>query len=194
MGCSNSNSVTTRIDAELIYEINKIRKEPSSYLGIISKNKSKIQKNKNINKSKEGVDAYEEAEKFLKDCPENQNELIPSIGLFRIAQDFLKEFKKYEIDKVDNIDINKIIDKYGQYSGDLHKLIICGGDEAESVVNNLIVCDGEQNREQRNKLFDKSFKKIGVAHGEHPKYKYASIFILSTDFDNINDQDDVLDI
>ena len=193
MGCSNSNSVPTRIDAELIYEINKIRKEPSSYLGIISKNKSKIQNNKNI-KAKEVVDKYEEAEQFLKDCPENQNELIPSIGLFRIAKDFLNEFKKYEIDKVDNIDIKKIIDKYGQYSGKICKLIICGGDEAKSIVINLIACDGDQNGEQRNKLFDKSFKKIGVAHGEHPKYKYASIFILSTDFDNITEQDDVLDI
>ena len=194
MGCSNSNSVPTRIDAELIYEINKIRKEPSSYLGKISKNKSKIQNNKNINKAEEEVAKYEEAEQFLKDCPENQNELIPSIGLFRIAKDFLKEFEKYEIDKVDNIDIKKIIDKYGQCSGDLYKLIICGGAEAESVVINLIVCDGDQNREQRNKLFDKSFKKIGVAHGENPKYKYISIFILSTDFDNITEQDDELDI
>ena len=119
---------------------------------------------------------------------------MPSSGLFKIAQGFLKEFKNYKIDKVDNIDIKKIIDKCGRYSGNLYKLIVCGGEEPESVVSNLIVCDGDQNREQRNKLFDKTFKKIGIAHGEHPIYKYASIFILSTDFDNINDQDDELDI
>ena len=62
------------------------------------------------------------------------------------------------------------------------------------MVTNLIVCDGDKNRDQRNKLFDKSFKKIGVAHGKHSIYKYASIFILSTDFDNKNDQDDELEI
>ena len=194
MGCSNSNSVPTRIDVDLIYEINRVRKNPSSYLGIISKNKSKVQNSKDNNKTKEGVAAYEEAEQFLKNYQESQNELMPSSGLFKIAQGFLKEFKNYKIDKVDNIDIKKIIDKCGRYSGNLYKLIVCGGEEPESVVSNLIVCDGDQNREQRNKLFDKTFKKIGIAHGEHPIYKYASIFILSTDFDNINDQDDELDI
>ena len=66
MGCSNSNSVPTRIDVELIYEINKVRKNPSSYLGIISNNKSKVQNSKDNNKTKEGVAAYEEAEQFLK--------------------------------------------------------------------------------------------------------------------------------
>ena len=203
MGCSNSNSVPTRIDVELIYEINKVRNNPSSYSEIISKNKSnfnglifKTPNSKYSDKTKEGVAAYEEAEKFLKTCPENQNELIPSVGLCRIAQDFLKEFNDNGIDinKVDNIDIKKIIDKYGQCSGNLCKLISCGGDELESVVTYLIVCDGDQNREQRNKLFDTSFKKIGVAHGEHPIYRYVSIFILSTDFDNKNDQNDELDI
>ena len=194
MGCSNSNSVPTRIDVELIYEINKVRKNPSSYLGIISKNKSKVQNSKDNNKTKEGVAAYEEAEQFLKNYKESQNELMPSSGLFKIAQGFLKEFKNYKIDKVDNIDIKKIIDKCGRYSGNLYKLIVCGGEEPESVVSNLIVCDGDQNREQRNKLFDESFKKIGVAHGKHPIYRYISIFILSTDLENKNDQDDVLDI
>ena len=194
MGCSNSNSVPTRIDVDLIYEINRVRKNPSSYLGIISNNKSKVQKSKDNNKTKEGVAAYEEAEQFLKNYKESQNELMPSSGLFKIAQGFLKEFKNYKIDKVDNIDIKKIIDKCGKYSGKFCKLIVCGGEEPESVVSNLIVCDGDQNREQRNKLFDKTFKKIGIAHGEHPIYRYASIFILSTDFDNKIDQDDELDI
>ena len=55
------------------------------------------------------------------------------------------------------------------------------------MVTNLIVCDGDQNRVQKNKLFDKSFKKIGVAHGNYLIYRYVSIFILSTDFDNKND-------
>ena len=186
----------TRIDIELIYEINNVRNKPSSYLGIISKNKSKISNSKNNNKTKEGETAYEEAEQFLKTCQEYQNELIPSVGLCRIAEDFLKEFNDngVEINKIDNININKIIDKYGLISGNFCKLISCGGDEADSVVTYLIVCDGDQNREQRNKLFDTSFKKIGVAHGKHPIYKYVSIVILSTDFDNKNGLNDELDI
>ena len=104
------------------------------------------------------------------------------------SQRFFKEFNDNGIDinKFDNIDIKKIIDKYGKYSGNLCILISCGGDELESIVTYLIVCDGDQ----RNKLF----KKIGVAHGKHPIYKYVSIFILSTDFDNKNDKNDVLDI
>jgi hypothetical protein len=193
----------TRFCSELIYEINKVRNKPSSYSEFISKNKSnfnglifKTPNSKYNDKTKEGVAAYEEAEQFLKTCPENQNDLIPSVGLCRIAQEFLKEFNDngIEIDKVDKIDIKKIIDKYGKCSGNLCKLIACGGDELERIVINLIVCDGDQNREQRNKLFDESFKKIGVAHGKHPIYRYISIFILSTDLENKNDQDDVLDI
>jgi len=193
----------TRFCAELVYEINKVRNKPSSYSEKISNNKSnfnglifKTPNSKYNDKTKEGVAAYEEAEQFLKTCPENQNELIPSVGLCRIALDFLKEFNDngIEIDKVDNIDIKKITSKYGLCSGNLCKLIASGGDELERIVINLIVCDGDQNREQRNKLFDKSFKKIGVAHGKHPIYRYISIFILSTDFENKNDQDDVLDI
>jgi len=193
----------TRFCAELVYEINKVRNKPSSYSEKISNNKSnfnglifKTPNSKYNDKTKEGVAAYEEAEQFLKTCPENQNELIPSVGLCRIALDFLKEFNDngIEIDKVDNIDIKKITAKYGLCSGNLCKLIASGGDELERIVINLIVCDGDQNREQRNKLFDKSFKKIGVAHGKHPIYRYISIFILSTDFENKNDQDDVLDI
>jgi len=192
----------TRFCTELLYEINKVRKEPSSYSEIISKNKSnfnglifKTPNSKyNVN-TKEGVSAYEEAEQFLKNCPGNENELVGSVGLCRIAQDFLKEFNDNEIkiDKVDNIKIKKIIDKYGKCSGNLCKLIATGGDELESVIINLIVCDGDTNRSQRNILFDKSFQKIGVAHQKHPIYRYVSIFILSTDFDNMVDRDDELD-
>ena len=147
-------------------------------------------------KTKEGAVAQEEEEQFLKSCPGNENELVGSIGLCRIAQEFLKEFndKGIEIDKVDNINIKTIIDKYGKCSGNLCKLIVSEGDKLESVMINLIVCDGDTNREQRNKLFDKSFKRIGVAHQKHPIYRYVSIFILSTDFDNTYDQDDALDI
>jgi len=192
----------TRFCTELLYEINKVRKEPSSYSEIISKNKSnfnglifKTPNSKyNVN-TKEGVAAYEEAEQFLKDCPGNENELVGSVGLCRIAQDFLKAFNDNEIkiDKVDNINIKKITEKYGKCSGNLCKLIATGGDELESVIINLIVCDGDTNRSQRNKLFDKSFKKIGVAHEKHPIYRYVTIFIVSTDFDNMVDRDDELD-
>ena len=191
----------TRFCLELIYEINKVRSEPSSYSEIISKNKSnfkglifKTPNSKYNDKTNEGLSAYEEAEEFLKTCPENKIELIPSVALCRIAQNFLKEFNEYKIDKIDKIDIKKIVDKYGNYSENLCKLVVCGGDEIEIVVTNLIVCDGDKNRDQRNKLFDKSFKKIGVAHGKHPIHRNVSIFILSTDFNNNIDQDDLLDM
>ena len=191
----------TKFCKELIDEVNNIRKDPTIYINKISHYKSffnglilKIPESKYSIKTEEGAKAYEEAENFLKSAPTIDEELIPSKGLCRIAQDYFKKVQNCDDDnELNSINIEEIIDKYGGSSGKFSKIIEFGGNTPENVIINVVVNDGNKSREKRNSLFDNSFTKVGVATGSHPIYRYVSIILLCNNFDNKLDRNDTID-
>ena len=181
--------------AELVHEINKVRANPSSYVGIIEECKGyfngKILKRPNSNvgiKTQEGADAYEECAKFLRTA-ESADETLPSKGLTKIANELLEVVQK-DASQINTVDMSAIIDKYGSFTGAFNRVIECGGATPEQVIINLLVSDGDKSRSQRDALLNKSLKRIGVASGKHDIYKNATIIILCTQFQNTVDSDD----
>lgn len=181
--------------AQLVHEINKVRANPSSYVGIIEECKGyfngKILKRPNSNvgiKTQEGADAYDECARFLRTA-ESADETIPSKGLTKIANELLEVVQR-DASQINTVDMSAIIDKYGSFTGAFNRVMECGGATPEQVVINLLVSDGDKSRSQRDALLNKSLKKIGVASGTHDIYKTATIIIFCTQFQNTVDSDD----
>ena len=102
----------------------------------------------------------------------------------------MAEDKKVEHDQIGNIDLEEIIAKYGSFSGSLNRAMDFGGEDPEQVLINLIVCDGDPNRGNRESLLSTDLKKVGVANAKHPTYRFCTLIISCTKFKNTVDSDD----
>lgn len=176
-------------------EINKARTNPSSYADKVEGMKAHFQgkilrlPNSKVGiKTHEGADAYEECAKFLR-TTESLGSMVPSKGLTKIANELLEVVQK-DVSQIGSVDMNAIIDKYGSFTGSFNRVMECGGSTPEQVVINLLVSDGDKSRGQRDGLFNKSLKRIGVASGKHDDYGTATVIIFCTKFENSVDSDD----
>jgi len=140
-------------------------------------------------RTEEGAAAYIEAVDFLSQ-QEGVDPLEPSKGLGRICADFMAEAQKVDPDQIGNIDLEEIIAKYGSFSGSLNRAMDFGGEDPEQVLINLIVCDGDPNRGNRESLLSTDLKKIGVASAKHATYRFCTLIISCTKFKNTFDSDD----
>ena len=184
-------------EEELVKEINSFRTNPKEYAKKIKKYISyfngkllKLPGNEASIETQEGPAAYEEAIDFLS----KQNGIEPfepSKGLGRISRDFISEIQKINPDDLDKIDLDKIIAKYGKFSGNLSRALDFGGETPEQVLVNLIVGDGDPSREQRDSLLSSDLKKVGIGFGKHEEFKYVTVIITCTKFVNNKDSDDL---
>ena len=185
-----------RFSYNVINLLNDIRENPSFFAQELEKEKKYFSKNylKLPNeeyslKTKEGVVAYDDAINYL-----NSSIKFPKLkmhkSLFDIAFDYLCDIENVDIEKINSIDINKYVNTYGNYIGNLTKLIDFGGNSPKRVITNFIVNDGDKNRGQRQRLFNKNAKYIGVANGEHPIYNTFTVVIITNDFKSWNKKDD----
>ena len=184
-------------EEQLVKELNELRTNPKGYAAKLNKYVSyfkgkvlRIPGQKAGIRTEEGADAFKETIDFLsKQKP--IDEQIPSKGLGRIAKDFLVEVQKVDPEKLGEIDIDSIIAKYGEFSGNLSRAMDFGGDSPEMVIVNLVVSDGDPNRSQRESLLSTDLKRIGVATGKHDAYGQCTIIVSSTKFKNKVDTDDL---
>jgi len=185
-----------RFSYNVINLLNDIRENPSSFVQELEKEKKFFSKNflklpneQYAIKTKEGAVAYEDAINYL-----NTSIKYPKLkmhkSLFNIAFDYLCDIENVDIGKFNSIDINKYVNTYGNYIGNLTKLIDFGGNSPKRVITNFIVNDGDKNRGQRQRLFNKNAKYIGVANGEHPIYNSFTVVIITNDFKSWNKRDD----
>ena len=157
------------MERDLIREVNELRRDPRRYADKIARNKSYFQGNiwkhpdlKAGIKTEEGAAAYDEAIEFLRNRAQPAGELDPSSGLDKVARDFLVEFQR---DPEANVEIEPIVNRYGNFTGSFKRLVQFGSDTAEMVVINLVVSDGDRSRGHRDALLMPDLKRIGVAHG-----------------------------
>ena len=181
---------------QLVNKINEFRTNPKGYAKKINeyvscfKGKTLKLPGTNIGiKTQEGAAAYIEAVEFLSK-QDGVEPFEPSLGLARISADFIAEAQEKDLDELGNIDLSEIIAKYGAFDGDLNRAIEFGGEDPESVLINLIVCDGDPSRGNRESLLSTSLKKIGVANAKHPTYRNFTIIITCTKFINTYDSND----
>ena len=183
-------------EEQLVNKINEFRTNPKGYAKKINEYVSYF-KGKTLRipgsnagiRTEEGAAAYIEAVDFLSQ-QEGVDPLEPSKGLGRICADFMAEAQKVDPDQIGNIDLEEIIAKYGSFSGSLNRAMDFGGEDPEQVLINLIVCDGDPNRGNRESLLSKDLHKIGIANAKHDTYRYCTLIISCTDFINTYDDDD----
>jgi hypothetical protein len=141
-------------------------------------------------RTQEGPAAYEEAINFLLNVKP-----VPPIdmhtSLFKIANEYLKDARNVSYDNLESLDIDKYIQKYGNFSGKFSRMMDFGGTTPRRVINNLVTCDGDQTRGYRLSLFSKDFKFIGVASGPYPTYNRFTILINCTKFTSHDPNNDI---
>ena len=180
-------------ERQLIDEVNALRTNPATWAAKINASKTYFEGNiwKHPNskagiKTNEGPAAYEEAIRALKQTPK-VDALVPSKGLCRIAEEFLREYQK---DANANVEMDSVIDKYGKFTGNFRRLVEFGGINAEQSIINLVVSDGDKDRGHRQALLADNLTRIGVAHGEHGTYRNCSVIVMASTFENTYDSND----
>lgn len=183
-------------EEDLIKEINQFRTNPREYTKKIKKYISyfegkllQLPGSDAAIETQEGAAAYTEAIDYLSKQG-GIEPLEPSKGLGRISKDFVSEIQKVDPDNLDSIDLDKIIERYGKFTGNLNRALDFGGETPEQVLVNLIVSDGDPKREQREALLNKNLKKVGVGFGNHEDFKFVTVIISCTKFVNNKDSDD----
>ena len=186
-------------NSDLAKEINSLRTNPKKYSEKVKSYtkyfKGKILKLPGTNagiKTEEGVNAYNETINFLlKQPPIEPLEL--SKGMCKIASDLLYEVQNLDPNDINSIDMEKIISKYGNFYGNFARAIDYGGENAEQVMVNLLVSDGDPSRSQRESLLSNDLRKVGVANGKHDFYRHCSVIVSCTKFENTKDKNDFVD-
>ena len=180
----------------LVNKINEFRTNPKGYAKKLNgyipyfKGKSLRMPNSTLPiQTEEGAEAYIEAVDFLSK-QDSVEPLEPSKGLSRICKDFMNEAQKVDVTEIGNIDLEEIIAKYGEFVGSLNRAMDFGGEDPEQVLINLIVCDGDPSRGNRESLLSTDLKRVGVASAKHPTYRYCTLIISCTKFKNTFDSDD----
>ena len=180
----------------LIKEINSVRTNPVAYADKLLEYKKyfkglvlKLPGAKAGIKTEEGFPPYEEAAKFLKSMKPVE-EMSPSKGLGRIANDYLEKIKDLDPEQIGEIDIDLIIKKYGSFSGSFSNISDFGNNTPEFCLIGLLVNDGDESRSNRDFILDKNLKKVGIAREKHALYEYLTIIVSCTEFKNTFDKDD----
>jgi len=183
-------------EPDLVDEINDLRRNPKQYAQKLNKYLNYFDgkilrvpgREKEIN-TEEGAKAFTEAIDFLSKLSPLKP-YTPSKGLCRVGIDFLKQIASLTPEASRTSDSEKIVDKYGDYSGDLARATDFGGEIPEYVVVTVLVSDGDPKRAQREALVSSEFTKVGVAFGKHNTFEHDTVIFTSANFTNNVDADD----
>lgn len=179
--------------SKLIGELNQCRKDPKTYSKKIESYipyfKGKVLRLPNITglMTNEGESAFQEAADYLMSL-----QPVPSFkynpGLTHIAHDYMKEIQKYEdLNDAKKINLKSMIAKYGKCIGEFKLSTDFGSSSPELIAINLLVDDGDKEREMRNVIFDKSYIDVGVSTGNHSTYNKCTVIFFAKKFISKND-------
>jgi hypothetical protein len=183
-------------DQEVAEELNEVRTSPQTYMNKILQYTKYFKGNvlhlpgSNVGiRTEEGAAAYEEAADFLSKR-KGINALKLNYPLCMIAKEFLEEVQKTDVNSVNQIDLEKIMAKYGSFTGSFSRAIDFGGTKPELVISNLLVGDGDPNRGQRGSMFNENLNLIGVASGHHTQFGMCTVILTCTQFTSLNPEHD----
>jgi hypothetical protein len=169
----------TKINLELVEELNKARKNPLEYSTTLSKRSKFIKKNSYnpyphnfIYPLVEGKKSYDDAVSYLEKknkylSLENLNPFLASEDLNNIADDYLTAIMKLSdylnINEIKKLDVKNYISPYGIISGLFKILIYKNDDNIKNLVNDLVVNDGDKDKKLREIVFNKNLNFVGIA-------------------------------
>ena len=131
----------------------------------------------------EGAKAFEEAAFFL-ETYDSMPPLKYSPGLTHAAHDLLLDIqKKEDLDSMNEMNTDSYLDKYGQLVGHFAQAVAdFGSSFPELVIVNLLVDDGDSNRDNRDNIINPKFKLVGVSRGSHPIYHRCTVVMYARHF------------
>ena len=169
----------TKINLELVEELNKARKNPLEYSTTLSKRSKFIKKNSYnpyphnfLYPFVEGKKSYDDAVSYLEKknkylSLENLNPFLASEDLNNIADDYLTAIMKLSdylnINEIKKLDVKNYISPYGIISGLFKILIYKNDDNIKNLVNDLVVNDGDKDKKLREIVFNKNLNFVGIA-------------------------------
>jgi uncharacterized protein YkwD len=183
--------IFTDLTFEIAREINKVRTNPSSYINILENylnnnfkdsNNPKIFYKKNGNRIllDEGKSAVSDAINYLKNASA-VDELQINNFLGQAAVDHVIDIGVAGIFShigTNNSTVISRVEKYCEWDFGLAENIVFNECDPEEIVAAMIVDDGNSDRSQRLNLFNKHFKYIGIAAGDHFSESNNSVVCL----------------
>jgi len=175
-----SANYLSSFEKEIIFEINKLRSNPSKYASdYLEPLKNRYNRNflhypgdKPL-KTKEGVRALNECINELK-RHKTMPIVYPRKGLHMSAKDHVNDQSRSGRTGHTGRDRSRVkdrIERYGVWKTRIAENIAYGGISAQQVVIYLLIDDGIRDRGHRKNLLHPDFNFIGVAAGSHPEYK-----------------------
>ena len=180
----------TELEAEVLHEMNLARTNPRRYAELLDarrkyfRGKRFERPNEVAMVTEEGVSAVDEAIGFLRRA-EPISALRPSKGMSRAARDHVRDQASSGSLGHRGSDGSQVQDRanrYGKWSGKIGENVSYGHREAREVVVALVVDDGVASRGHRRNLFDAAFRVVGVACGQHERYRAMCVTALAGDY------------
>ena len=187
-----------RFSKEVIEYFNMVRSNPKKFASIIREYKQyfkgkvlRVPNSKVGIMTKEGADAFEEAAKYL-DSVKAINTVKYNVGLTHVAKEVVDAAAKTDdINSLDELDMYAIFEKYGKFVGAFSRAMDFGSKDSKMVIINLIVCDGDSSRGQREGIFNSELKEIGVWTGKEKTYGQCTSIATATKFTTNSNVDDI---
>ena len=177
------------IQVSLYKELNKLRKDPRSYIPLIQQEMNTIKKNNVLRKKDsnlqiqtlEGRAAYEDAILFLEQ-QEPVQPLTKEIRLSYAAADLVKDIGERGVvthqDK-DGLFVSERIEKYCEWDFCANEVIEVSSKNAQDILVSLLVDDGIRDRLDRRALFQHIYNYVGIACGPHSEYEIVTVMVFA---------------
>ena len=177
-------TIYSKFVEDVINEINFVRTKPSEYAAKLERICSSITGHKvkvgnSIMKLREGSKIFDESIQYLLNIgpmeplelcdglSESANELL-SILIIQEGVD-MSEFS------LDIYDLEHRLDHFGVFFGEFNEIIDYGSFDAEFVVVNFILGDGDETRTDRHTILNPQMKYCGIASGILPSTKKCTV-------------------
>ena len=175
------------LEREVIDELNFARMQPSEYADYLIAY-SELFVGRELRErgeitvlTREGRSAVNEAIRFLR----NQKPLpylIASKGMSKAAEDMVRmQGTTSQIGHKgrDGSSFADRVSRYGTWEGSCSENIDYGNNNARRIVMALIIDDGVSNRGHWKSIFNPAFKRVGLACGQHQRFRYMCVIELA---------------
>lgn len=164
----------SKLEQDILNEINLVRQDPAGYAAKV-------------------MYVYQNSSQAANECynelmrTKNMQILQAEEGLYKAAQWFVR----YQ-GPSGNIGHNADtwgyrepwdrMSQFGTYYAGCAENISYGYNKAREIVLQLLIDEGISDRGHRRNLLNPSFKKVGIAVGDHAKYRYMCVMDFATDY------------